>query len=70
MRGCRAGRSRVARRHDEVFELCGLEAIEVGEIADELLLDQLIDERLAQALDVHRRAGREVFETPANDGRA
>ena len=41
------------------FSSCAaVEVIEVGEVADETLLDQLIDQRLAEPLDVHRAARR------------
>ena len=43
--------------------------IQVGEVADEPLLDQLIDQRLAKPLDVHGAARGEVLEAPAQPGR-
>ena len=44
-------------------------AIEIGEVAHQPLLDQLIDQRLAQPFDVHRAARREVLEAPAQPRR-
>ena len=62
-------RLRIARRHDEFFELWRRRGVEVGEVVDEALLDQLIDERLAESFDVHRRARREVLEAAAQPRR-
>src|SRR5947209_880784 len=44
----------------EIGERFRLEPVEVGGIRHQLALDQLIDELLAQALDVHRPAARKV----------
>jgi hypothetical protein len=59
---------RAARRDDQRFERGRLEMIEIGEIVNETLLDQLIDQRLAQAFDVHGVARGEVLEAPAKPG--
>ena len=44
--------------------------IQIREVAHQALLDQLLDERLAQPLDVHRAAGGKVLEAAAEPGRA
>ena len=61
---------RLARRDDEVLERGRLEVIKVREVVHEPLLDQLIDERLAQPFDVHRRTRREVLEAAPQPRRA
>src|SRR5262249_30278416 len=43
----------------------GVEVIEIAEVPDELLLEQLIDERRAEPLDVHRRPRRKMLEAAA-----
>ena len=70
LRGHGALRSRLARRDDERLELLRRQVIEVREVAHEALLDELIDERLAEPLDVHGGARREVLEAPAQPRRA
>src|SRR5439155_26641161 len=44
--------------------------IQIGEIVYEVLLNELIDERLSQPFDVHSRSRREVLEAAAKTGRA
>src|SRR5262245_14859673 len=56
-------RFRVLRRHHQVLERRRLEVVEIGKIAHETLLDQLIDERRAEPLDVHSGSRGEVLET-------
>ena len=34
--------------------------VEIGDVVDELAVDELLDERLAEVIDVHREASREV----------
>jgi hypothetical protein len=46
------------------------EVLEVGDRGDELFFDELIDERLSQAFDVHRPAAGEMQERFAQLGRA
>ena len=66
----RAVGSRIARRHHQLLERSGVEMVQIGKVADEPTLEELIDERLAEALDVHRRARREVLQAAAKPGRA
>ena len=47
-----------------------VEVIEVGEVLDQPLLEQLVDQRFAKPLDVHRRARGEVLEAAAQPRRA
>ena len=44
----------------ETGERLAGQAVHVGIIADEPAFDELLDQRFAEALDVHRRAGREM----------
>ena len=66
----RAVRPRIARRHDQILERRGVKMVHVGKIADETTLEELIDERLSKALDVHRRPRRKVLQAAAKPGRA
>ena len=63
-------RPRLLRRDDQVLELLDGEVIQVAEVAHQPLLDQLIDQRLAQPLDVHRGPRREVLEAAPQPRRA
>src|SRR3954463_740536 len=45
---------RLFRRDHQIFKLLGGQMVKVGEVVDQPLLDQLVDERSAKPLDVHR----------------
>src|SRR4029077_20680528 len=64
----RALRLRIARRDDDVLKRVGGQVIQVREVVDKALGEQLIDERFAEAFDVHGRARREVLEAAAQAG--
>jgi hypothetical protein len=53
-----------AWRDHQLGELRRLEMVEVGDVVHQALLHELIDDGLAETLDVHRVARREVLDAP------